>query len=203
MAASVLRLATFVAVVHAAAEPVAHWPSGHTACPCIDPWSRDLQLRSHQPPVSFVGCDIVRTLDGHCFSASYGSNGCATYDRAAAPECLLQAESQRPEWCSSMWCYVDANNCHRKSYPSTYFSNVTIRDNSSNADCRADDEQPLTLSYETCGYLDAFSVSGAGVSSELNAFARRNANGKLRVGFPGDSASGYTIGAYGRASECR
>ena len=203
MRAATLRFATFLAAaLDAAAEPIAYWPSGNTACPCINPWSRDLHLGSHQPPVSYAGCDIVRTLDGHCFSSSYGSNGCAAYDRTAAPECLV-LQHQRPDWCSSMWCYVDANNCHRRSYPSTHFSNVSILVNSSITDCDAPDHQSLTLSYETCGYLDTFSVSEAGVSSELNAFARRNPNGKLRIGFPGDSASGYTIGACSRVARLR
>ena len=51
---------------------------------------------------------------------------------------------------------------------------------------------PLTLSYGTCGYLSSF-ASREAQARVLRAFAAKLPGGKLRVAFPGDSGSGYTL----------
>ena len=164
---------------------MAYWPSGTDVCPCIDPWTRHLELNGHEPAAVTAGCDLVRSGDGHCFAAAYGSAGCAAYDETASPECSVRVSS-KPEWCSMMWCFVDPADCVRGSGEGVYFPNATWRrpDNSTT---------PLSYSYQTCGYVDYFTYGQESYSAQLRAVAAANPGGKLRIGFPGDDPSQYTI----------
>jgi hypothetical protein len=75
-------------------------------------------------------------------------------------------------WCLRRWCYVNASNC-RRPY--------------SQADRLAEPDDAvgtLVHSYETCGNLNAY-------SDEKHYAALRGQH--LRVSYPGDSGSGYTL----------
>jgi hypothetical protein len=88
---------------------------------------------------------------------------CGMHDRNR-PVCNV---STAPTWCASHWCYVDPTNCLRPHRSSNDFSKTGEY-----------------YSYETCGYLDDYSE---------NPLLRNLKNASLRVTFPGDSGSGYTI----------
>ena len=168
---------------------VAHWPDGNAECPCINPWESRRLLPSEQTPRP--GCDLTRASDGHCFNASYGSNGCAAYD-LHAPECLYAPG--RPPWCADMWCFVDEQACKRGYRPSAYFpSNGQESAESESASGGLTDGSSLHYSYQTCGYVDFFTDSTSAFAAQMSAVAASTPNAKLRIGFPGDSASMYTI----------
>ncbi len=193
--------------------PTMHWPTGNPSCPCIDAFgSSELNKGTHAPlSGARAECDIQRDGDRLCYSASYGSAGCDRYDWYSTPECSRVAESDRADYCASAWCWVDAENCDRPfGGPSFYFPNATWRGD------------VMRFSYETCGYLDRFQGSTGEVrSSRLYILLaahdgprhcidcpspcmqvdlimtyireRRPYTGGLRVAFPGDSLSGWTL----------
>ena len=103
---------------------VAHWPNGQTGCPCIDPWTYNLDARNQAGHASVSDCDLIRKPDSYCYAASYGSAGCAAYDLTATPECS-QAETIS-EWCSGLWCWVDVSACDvPHGHSDGWFANIT------------------------------------------------------------------------------
>ncbi|KAL3907396.1 MAG: hypothetical protein SGPRY_010185, partial [Prymnesium sp.] len=158
-----------------ASLPRAHWPAGHASCECIDPWAAEHHklLNTHQPASPSSSCHVLRGGDQLCYASSYGARGCSPYDWTATPECA-RAEV-KPDWCSALWCFVDASNCTLPSAPSAYFVNVT---------------PTLFYSYETCGFVNTF-ASGSALD-DLQSFIARQ-GGKLRVSFPGASGEGFTV----------
>ena len=169
----------------------AHWPTGTDACPCIDPWAQgQLELSPEHAPRDRRQCNITRS-DGVCFPASYGSTGCAAYDDAFTPECVRMG-SLRPKWCQALWCWVDPENCQRSHMKSNFFPGVKFKAQSA---CHQDG---LSLSYETCGYVNRFSTSEALAFADMRAFAAKSLGGKLRIGFPSDSGTGYTLVSHGQ-----
>ena len=153
----------------------AFWPTGNEECPCIHPFTdmppsgSGMDLGSHRPPYSAPSCNWTRQ-DGICFPASYGSGNCLQHDLQpnTSPECRTVA-ALRPGWCDTLWCYVDPANCNRPNQPTGYFADATWNG------------EPLSYSYETCGYVDTYATSQV---QTILAHAAKQANGKLRVAFP-------------------
>ncbi|KAL1522463.1 hypothetical protein AB1Y20_017451 [Prymnesium parvum] len=165
-------------------------PNGSAACPCIDPWLNINSLGANAPrAVGVHDCDIERDGDRFCFPTSYGSHGCAAYDANLTPECTRS--DSPPAWCTNMWCYVDLANCNRSFVSSPFFSDVRM--NLTCDGCGDSCKDSLALSYTTCGYLDKYASSREGVRNSLQRFAASQPNGKLRVSFPDDSSSQYTV----------
>lgn len=158
--------------------PVAYWAAGNEECPCIDPWARGLQA---DPGADGLGCSLIRTSDQHCYNSSYGSQGCQRYDWDATPECA-RATVKEP-WCNALWCFVDGTQCRRAFRPSVFFVNKTISSPLG--------KQLLVFSYNTCGYVNSFTEEES--VEPLLQVASGRPNGKLRVSFPSDSGSGYTV----------
>ena len=66
----------------------ASWPQGGVAdCPCIDPFAHGIVLNNNTPRAVVAGCDLERSADRLCYSASYGSTGCAAHDTGIDPLC--------------------------------------------------------------------------------------------------------------------
>lgn len=103
--------------------------------------------------------------------------------RYALPRCQSWSPHSALTLCIARVVAVDPSNCARKHEPSSYFPDAKLDGNTT----------ALTFSFATCGYLDKFSTSTTGAATELQVAAARSPQGKLRIGFPGDSASGYTI----------
>jgi len=178
-------LRSLLPIAAVATSPTAYWPTGTGECPCIDPWASSIELNSNQPPATVKGCDIVRTGDRHCFDAAYGSQGCSDYDLSASPECGALVTT-KPTWCTSLWCYVDPDQCAHTLHASSYFNATVVR-------CGDGSSAPLSFSYNGCGYVDTFTDSADAFLADLLGAAASNPSGKLRVAFPGDSASLYTL----------
>jgi hypothetical protein len=150
------------------------------ACPCIDPWV-DL---SAADAAALGGTHVIRMSPDSSpqdVNASHGAAGCAKYDDHMQPLCRnVQGEvpdSGRPEWCGSSWCYVDPDNCWAPHSPSA----LAWLDSELEALLPPDG---LSYSYHTCGNIDAYSSDSA--FEEISGRA-------LRVSYPGDSSTGYTI----------
>jgi len=167
--------------------------TGNPACPCIDIWASKyaLVLNGNAPADdATAGCDMRSSIDGACFSADYGASACAAHDKDTA-EC---SEGSPPDWCSSTWCYVDIRTCDRPTTTSSYFDEVQIMTaTTGSGDDSCPESTNLTFSYQTCGGLDAYSASISGSALHLQKYATSRPNGRLRVSFPGDSASSYTL----------
>ena len=145
---------------------------GSTECTCINPFTNTSQF-------SDVNCALTRTNDGSnaCFSINYGSQGCRSYDAvpegadaSGTTECTPRLDHTPPAWCSASWCWVDPNRCTRPKDTTAFFRGTAW--------------SGLTFSYETCGNVNEFSDTGR--TSYLQGL-------NLRVSFPGNSGSGYTI----------
>jgi hypothetical protein len=151
--------------------------SGSPACPCIDPW----------PSPSAGGtCRSLRINREHdfgvtnfsevCVPMNYGARVCTAWDNASWNSACLGSDgsvrdSGAPEWCTAAWCYVDPDDCERPMDP---------------ADIAGSDGSGLRLhySYETCGNLNTY-------SDERHYRYLRGRH--IRVSYPGDSGSGYTL----------
>lgn len=159
-------------VVPAAFAQVADGDPGSTDCPCINPLTNMSMFAD-------VNCGLTRTNDGSndCFGISYGSRGCRKYDdvpdgssSSVTTECTPRLDHIPAEWCTSAWCWVDPNACTRPRDKTSFFKGTA--------------HDGLQFSYETCGNVNDFSDNG-------RTDFLRGLN--LRVSFPGDSGSGYTI----------
>jgi hypothetical protein len=160
---------------------------GSLACECVDPWpisggasASSVQQQQQQCRNATLGFNHVggpRTQGAElCLPLEYGRSWCAPWDANVLGECVDQdggiLEGGRPDWCSAMWCYVNASSCQRAHHPSDF----TFHD--------GDAPTGLAYSYETCGNLDTYTA----------AAHYQTLRGKhLRVSFPGDSDTGYTI----------
>eukprot|EP01052_Picozoa_sp_SAG31_P008336 SAG31_NODE_419_length_15872_cov_21.857985_5_plen_279_part_00 len=149
--------------------------SGSPACPCIDPWV-DIG-------VSTLQCRNVTYMGRHeCIPLNYGASSCHAWDDNLGP-CAEDAGADISSriaaglgFCASAWCYVDAAHCERHPKRSTMSLNDGVAD------------PGLSYSYETCGNLDDYSPS-----KQREALLGR----RLRVSYPGDSGSGYTLKTVG------
>ena len=164
--------------------------AGHETCPCIDPWAGEIDLNRHAPASIEAGCNVTREGDAKCYPASYGSSACAAHDMTSTPECMTADESSRPAWCVDEWCYVDLNNCASPDGSTAFFPGVRIA--STWESCPVATRVPLDYSYRTCGALPQYDDEDRHAKI-LRAFAARLPGGKLRVAFPGDSGSWYTL----------
>jgi hypothetical protein len=152
------------------------YATGSPDCPCIDPWATD------DPSTAFAvhGNQTCLVTDwGQCYPTTYGSGGCTAHD-ASLPATAFSSgintqceNNTRPleafEWCRTPWCWVDPKTCHRPHYVTSYFANRTDRP---------------SYSYQTCGYLNTY-VPDHRVADL--------AGKTLRVTFPSDDDSGYTL----------
>ena len=134
------------------------------ACPCIDPWANIATNGSCRRSSP----DVTPAV---CTPLNYGASRCAAWDNQSwHPECRLPGA---PEYCTSEFCYVNASNCSRPHSPTAYFAHLN---------------QDIAFSYETCGFLNRFSKD-----AHTKALQQFTADRPLRVGFPTDSGSGYTV----------
>ena len=126
-----------------------------------------------------LDCALTRTSDGSsaCFPVTYGSQGCRKYDAvpdgassSTTTECTPRLDHTPPAWCDSAWCWVDPDRCTRPKDTTSFF--------------RGTEWANLKFSYETCGNVNEFSDDGR--TDALQGTT-------LRVSFPGNSGSGYTI----------
>ena len=79
------------------------------------------------------------------YEASYGWQGCKSYDASRPPFCEPHSMSspvmgsQPPDFCTSEWCYVNESACTTAAYmPSAFF------------------DDGVFYSYETCNSTDEF-----------------------------------------------
>lgn len=180
--------------VVAAVALLSSWPQGGVApaCPCVDPFALGLLLNNNTPRASIDGCDIERSSDRRCYSFTYGAGRCAAHDEKIDPAC----NADPPTWCTSKWCYVDPLNCNRPFEYSTYFKSARLPTQEASSGAPASSSPAstrLAMSYQTCGYLDTYTSSTNGGADSLRSFTASQPGGALRVGFPGDSSSGYTL----------
>lgn len=171
-----------------ATETIAHWPTGTAHCPCIDPFARDIALSTHTPAVGAgEDCNITRAGDRFCYPSSYGASKCAPHDSAATPECARLPEDEKPRWCQDLWCFVDPNDCINAHSASTLFPNATMGPR-----IGLELRVGLSFSYATCGYLDSY-ILGQRYAADFRSFVATLPSKRLRVSFPGDAATGYTV----------
>ena len=152
------------------AAQTGHMPingSGSSACPCVNPWAQQPQKECHNATWP-SGAKI-------CQDSNYGASSCQMFDRASDACSKMSSPAARRAsgmgWCDSAWCYINTSHCDRP------YSGTSL----------AFDPPPagiLAYSYVTCGNLDNY-----GQSKHLQALAGKT----LRVSYPGDSGSGYTI----------
>ena len=148
--------------------------TGATTCPCINPWAIT-GARALNDTGSLPGDGLLcafRDTNGVCYPQSYGASECRPWDASATPACFNA--SAAPLWCALRWCYVDPLQCHRPHAASSLFPSATFG------------SDRLSLSYETCGNVDTSNAHG-NINGEIQRL------GPLRVSFPGDSGSGYTL----------
>lgn len=163
--------------------------TGSAECPCVDPFAlsgvdvgngtrASGSVRGSNAPGSPPGCALKGT-DGTCFPETYGAGSCATHDSSLS----TCTGGSPPEWCADSWCFVDPLNCARPYDPSTYFPDARLGESVHSP--------KLSYSYETCGHLNHFTDRAATTHvGLLKAFA---AVRPIRVSFPGNSGSGYTL----------
>lgn len=142
---------------------------GSPACPCLHPWAH----------LAGAAADnwAVHQSQNTSYPEMYGAGGCSSYDAASGP-CATgatQSAAARPTWCDAMWCYVNASTCERPNAPTA----MSWQDPARNTAMRG-----LAFSYETCGNVNDYSAN-----RHYDALRGKT----LRVSFPADSSSGYTI----------
>ena len=150
------------------------FPLGSPGCPCIDPY-----------PLIGAGidesCSGVVDNHGTCYPSDYGTQGCRPYDATAKPECQ---ESDPPDWCINLWCYVTPENCLKPSHESTF--DVLVANGTS-----------LVFSYETCGNVNTH-MREIGLVHEIHEIAHR---GRLRVTITPDALPFVASGVPGASHE--
>ena len=146
--------------------------SGEPGCQCIDAFTRSLTIAN-----SAGGCDWrAESALAPCYTQDYGNDGCRQYDLNLN---ISGCDVKNPApWCDKAWCWIDPANCTSPNGQSGFFPSSTFT--SSDGTTR-----PLTYSYATCGNLDEYERDKK--LRQLQAF------GPLRVSFPGNSGSGYTV----------
>uniref|UniRef100_A0A7S3Z448 Ionotropic glutamate receptor C-terminal domain-containing protein n=2 Tax=Lotharella globosa TaxID=91324 RepID=A0A7S3Z448_9EUKA len=152
---------------------------GAASCPCVDPYP---YLTGIERRNNGTASECVVSESGSCIPTSYGSRGCQPYDNTTSSKCANPSGIpyvDRPPWCPMSWCYVDVQNCNRKPAESAVFPNAYHQPGQNST------KQRLHYSYETCGFSNKFAI-------EPHEQFLRNLP-VLRVSFPGDSGSGYTI----------
>ena len=169
--------ATAAALLVGAAAGWDH-PAGSPSCPCVDPWVDAAPLNGSCRPLKInrERHHGVLELTDVCVPPDYGAGSCQAWDNATFnTPCMSEDgvlhDSGQPEWCTARWCYVDAATCERPMDPSD-----AAGTGAANAG--------LTYSYETCGNLNSHS------SDRHYEYLRGR---HLRVSYPGDSSSGYTL----------
>ena len=178
--AAALGLAAYACILLVTSPVVAQEEvAGAAECRCIDPWSamlpddtrtcRDLSVQRQND----WGIDNATLA---CVPLNYGTF-CASHDNASHHPACLTAEGQvvdsgQPEWCTGRWCYVNASTCTRPH---------SLADTAASA---SDTRAELYHSYETCGNLNAYT------DARHYSYLRGR---HLRVSYPGDSGSGYTL----------
>ena len=188
-------------------------PAGSAECPCVNPWAAMAagDARSCRSVVTHRGRHLGDNASSVCVPLDYGAS-CRAWDNASFNrECQTASgaipESGVPQWCSSRWCYVDAAACTRPTDPSDLVASEgdvavtsctgTADDGSSTCDLDAGTDSTaecpagcdtatadLVYSYETCGNLNSYT------DDRHYAYLRGR---HLRVSYPGDSGSGYTV----------
>lgn len=146
---------------------------GEPSCRCINPWANvsalpdgiyDAQNNCLRPADSELGCVPL----------NYGAEGCAAYDDTLlVPTCANvdgDARGGRPTYCESAFCFVDPARCDRRPEMTHLFDQTLLPD--------------LAYSYATCGNLDQYTPNG---------HQKLLTSRKLRVSYPGDSGSGFTL----------
>ena len=160
MLARVGVLSAFAAAVERTAaqleEPGAATATGSSACPCVDPWAATSFATAEQQAAFDAtqcrngtrGGRAPGSLAVSCLVADFGASRCEPWDQQLSPECV-NADGQvpgsgQPEWCSSLWCYVDKNACDRP-YTSSRLAWPGVT---------GLPDDGLAFSHETCGNVD-------------------------------------------------
>lgn len=132
-------------------------------CPCADPNELVADFAA-----AFSNFDLERNCTvgegGVCFPRNYGATSCQRWDATLYDACR-KSNSPLPSWCSHEWCFVDPDNCGLPHDPSVLYPG-------------------LFYSYQTCGYLNSYSD---------DVLINNLKNRTLRISYPGDSNSGFTI----------
>ena len=171
-----LGLAVATGRFGAQAEPVIY-PNGVASCPCINPWGEtNFSSDAGTALLATSSCRNAKTSGRNLFSsdlvclpADHGSS-CKKWDKSQK----VCSSGAPPPWCETSWCYIDVNNCERPHD----FSNVQW------PDVTGIPEDGMAYSYETCGNVDSYTAERH----------YREMSGKhIRVTFPGDSGTGYTL----------
>ena len=208
-----MRLSGAALLLLARAHAQGAEPGGSAECPCVDPWAAMAagDARSCRSVVTHRGRHLGDNASSVCVPLDYGAS-CRAWDNASFNrECQTASgeipESGVPQWCSSRWCYVDAAACTRPTDPSDLVASEgdvavtsctgTADDGSSTCDLDASTDgtaecpagcdtatADLVYSYETCGNLNSYT------DDRHYAYLRGR---HLRVSYPGDSGSGYTV----------
>ena len=130
---------------------------GSDDCPCVNPWGgvpsgSDANCRRQ---LSFNRQHHYGRPDGEqvvCVPDDYGAGVCAAHDdvsfNAECRDSDGSVVSGAPEWCTARWCFVDAQNCTRPMSPADL---VMVNGEATSHE--------LSLSYETCGNLNAYRCS--------------------------------------------
>ena len=145
--------------------------AGAPACPCINPWARGLKGNAAGAGTACA----LKSIDGECHTQVYGSSACQAHDDATTAVCLGE---RPPTWCAKNWCWVDSDRCTRPYAPTTQYPGAVLGSGTH-----------LAYSYETCGNVR--DTTGEQHLGTLKPFM--TGEKILRVTFPGDSGSRYTI----------
>jgi hypothetical protein len=179
-----LGLAVATGRFGAQAEPVIY-PNGVASCTCINPWGET--NFSSDAGTALLATSSCRNASHagqnengphtSCLPADFGEK-CKSWDQLLSPECVDASgnapDSGQPGFCGRSWCYVNAKTCKRPFYRSQMeWPGVTGLPVAG-----------LGYSYETCGNLGFY-------TSEKHFKDLRNK--RLRVSYPGDSGTGYTL----------
>mmetsp|Transcript_2887 Transcript_2887/g.8347 ORF Transcript_2887/g.8347 Transcript_2887/m.8347 type:complete len:572 (+) Transcript_2887:167-1882(+) len=109
------------------------------SCPCLSASATRALLSEH-----YVDDDGDLKYERYTYPIDYGADSCKTHDTALPPYCAKSggdARSNRPEWCSDVWCWVDPDVCDSAVVTrSAYFP-----------------KSDLYFSYQACGAANTFS----------------------------------------------
>lgn len=132
----------------------ASYPGNHS-CPCLNKGFGGVLS-----PSNGTDCVDVTRNDGetYCHPPDYGKN-CSAWDENLQPYCDSSDDGPLPTFCTTSWCYVDADTCFDSYflYAQTAFSS------------------DLFYSYSTCGNEDTW-------TQEI--FSKELEGTTLRVGVP-------------------
>jgi hypothetical protein len=94
------------------------------------------------------------TTLGLATPTGYGQHGCGQHDALTTGVC---STAQPPSWCTTSFCYVNAANCTRASFKSTFYP-----------------FSDLVYSYSTCGSRNTFNSNPEAMTASGETPAEKN-----------------------------